>query len=158
MVRGNAGNMVFLHESGVSGHVIHTLVYILSLDCILKLSGLHPSVLTVLESAPSMKNLMGKKRKLHSLYIAKWRIGFTVVVVWTVQVCGPVLSISAWRHVKWCAMWQKDNFDGSEINQRRTQVIQRTDMETDECILYYPVILSHFSPAPVKTDRAVRIQ
>ena len=25
-------------------------------------------------------------------------------------------------------------------------------------ILYYPVALSHFSPAPVKTDRAVRIQ
>ena len=24
--------------------------------------------------------------------------------------------------------------------------------------LYYPVMLSHFSPAPVKTDRAVRIQ
>ena len=25
-------------------------------------------------------------------------------------------------------------------------------------ILYHPVLLSHFSPAPVKTDRAVRIQ
>ena len=25
-------------------------------------------------------------------------------------------------------------------------------------LLYYPVMLSHFSPAPVKTDRAVRIQ
>ena len=25
-------------------------------------------------------------------------------------------------------------------------------------ILYYPVMLSHFSPAPVKTGRAVRIQ
>ena len=27
-----------------------------------------------------------------------------------------------------------------------------------ENILYYPVMLSHFSPASVKTDRAVRIQ
>ena len=25
-------------------------------------------------------------------------------------------------------------------------------------LLYYPVMLSHFSPAPVKTERAVRIQ
>ena len=27
-----------------------------------------------------------------------------------------------------------------------------------EYLLYHPVMLSHFSPAPVKTDRAVRIQ
>ena len=25
-------------------------------------------------------------------------------------------------------------------------------------LLYYPVMLRHFSPSPVKTDRAVRIQ
>ena len=28
----------------------------------------------------------------------------------------------------------------------------------DVFLLYYPVMLSRFSPAPVKTDRAVRIQ
>ena len=28
----------------------------------------------------------------------------------------------------------------------------------EELTLYYPVLLSHFSPAPVKTDQAVRIQ
>ena len=47
--------------------------------------------------------------------------------------------------------------DGSESNKKGKES-RNPFVSFHPLVLYYPVMLSHFSPAPVKTDRSVRIQ
>ena len=44
------------------------------------------------------------------------------------------------------------------MNNNETEINVCVQQRFSCLLVYYPIMLSHFRPAPVKTDRAVRIQ